>query len=145
MIEELRFSNVPPSAENYIHLRIASGMGEKNLSRAETALRGSLFTASLYDGEALVAFGRVAGDGGITFVVSDVMVHPDYRRRGLGDRIMSAIDEYFHAHTFEDSYVCLIANRPADLLYTKHRFRYLPPDRCGMLRDQSAAPTKAGE
>lgn len=145
MSEELRFSNVPPDAGDYVRLRIVSGMGEKNLSRAETALRGSLFTASLYDGEALVAFGRVAGDGGITFVVSDVMVHPDYRRRGLGDRIMSAIDEYFHAHTFEDSYVCLIANRPADLLYTKHRFRYLPPDRCGMLRDQSVAPTKAGE
>ncbi len=145
MSEELRFSNVPPDAGDYVRLRIVSGMGEKNLSRAGTALRGSLFTASLYDGEALVAFGRVAGDGGITFVVSDVMVHPDYRRRGLGDRIMSAIDEYFHAHTFEDSYVCLIANRPADLLYTKHRFRYLPPDRCGMLRDQSAAPTKAGE
>lgn len=145
MNDDLRFSKTPPSAADYVRLRVVSGMGEKDLSRAKTALEGSLFTASLYDGNMLVAFGRVAGDGGITFIVSDIMVHPDYRRQGLGDRIMDSIDDYFRNHAFKDSYVCLIANRPADCLYRKHHFHYLPADRCGMMRDSSDYDNRINE
>jgi len=132
----LRFSSERPSVEDYCKLRVDSGMGEKVYAHAKTALTGSLFTACLYDGEALVAFGRVVGDGAISFVVNDIMVHPSYRRQGLGDRIMSAIDEYFDAHAYADSYICLIANQPADKLYLKHKFAYLPETKCGMLRKQ---------
>ena len=132
----LRFSSERPSVEDYCKLRVESGMGEKVYAHAEIALNGSLFTACLYDGEALVAFGRVVGDGAISFVVNDIMVHPSYRRQGLGGRIMSAIDEYFDAHAHADSYICLIANQPADKLYLKHKFAYLPETKCGMLRKQ---------
>lgn len=100
-----------PAAQDYVDLRLRSGMGNKDLKRSRIALENSLFTVSLYDEE--------------------------YRRKGFAERIMGAIDGYFEENTYEDSYVCLIANRPADLLYHKHRFKYLPEDRCGMLRDQS--------
>lgn len=132
----LRFSTERPSVEDYLRLRVESGMGEKVYAHAATALLGSLFTACLYDGDRLVAFGRVVGDGAISFVVNDIMVHPSYRRQGLGDRIMSAIDDYFEAHAHADSYICLIANQPADKLYLKHKFAYLPDYKCGMLRKQ---------
>ncbi|HWT74855.1 MAG TPA: hypothetical protein VN258_09090 [Mobilitalea sp.] len=49
---------------------------------------------------------------------------------------MKAIDNYLEVNTFEDSYVCLIANQPADLLYNKYHFEYLPDSKCGMLRRQ---------
>lgn len=130
MIEEI------PTAEEYISLRLRSGMGSKDKERSQIALNNSLFMASIYDDELLVAFGRVAGDGGITFVVSDIMVDKAYRRRGLADQIMQAIDHYFDEHAHEDSYICLIANRPADRLYLKHHFEYLPETKCGMLRNQ---------
>ncbi|WP_092245863.1 GNAT family N-acetyltransferase [Lacrimispora sphenoides] len=96
-----------------------------------------MLTVSLYDKEKLIGFGRVVGDGGITYVVSDIMVDGEYRRRGYAEQIMQAIDRYFEENTYEDSYICLIANCPADLLYNKHRFEYLPDNRCGMLRNQS--------
>ena len=125
-----------PTAEEYIDLRLRSGMGAKDLNRSQIALDHSLFVASIYDNDLLVAFGRIAGDGGITYVVSDIMVDEAYRRRGLADQIMQAIDRYFDEHTHEDSYICLVANRPADRLYLKHRFEYLPEYKCGMLRNQ---------
>ena len=134
--DALRFSCERPSVGDYLKLRVDAGMGEKVYAHAKTALAGSLYTACLYDGEALVAFGRVVGDGAISFVVNDIMVHPSYRRQGLGDRIMSAIDEYFDQHAYTDSYICLIANQPADTLYLKHKFTYLPDYKCGMLRQQ---------
>ena len=125
-----------PSPEDYVSLRLRSGMGEKDLKRSELALRNSLFTVSVYDDDALIAFGRVAGDGGITYVVSDIMVDAGYQRKGYGEQVMQAIDRYFDDHAHEDSYILLIANRPADRLYHKHRFSYLPENKCGMLRDQ---------
>jgi len=127
----------PPTAEDYVNLRLRSGMGNKNLKRSQIALENSLFTVSLYDEEKLVGFGRIVGDGGITYVVSDIMVDEEYRRKGFAERIMKEIDSYFEKNTYEDSYICLIANRPADKLYYRHRFDYLPENRCGMLRNQS--------
>jgi GNAT superfamily N-acetyltransferase len=126
-----------PSAGDYVSLRLRSGMGNKDLKRSEIALKNSLFIVALYDEEKLIGFGRVVGDGGITYVVSDIMVDKDYQRRGLAEQIMKAIDGYFEENAHEDSYICLIANHPADILYNKHKFEYLPENKYGMLRNQN--------
>ncbi len=126
-----------PEAEDYVSLRLRAGMGNKELERSRKAIANSLFTVSLYIKEELIGFGRIVGDGGITYVVSDIMVDEKYRRKGYADQIMKEINDYFEKNTFEDSYICLIANSPADLLYHKYQFEYLPPDKCGMLREQS--------
>ena len=126
-----------PKPEDYISLRMRSGMGDKDLVRSQKAIENSLFTVSIYDQGKLIAFGRIVGDAGITYVVSDIMVDEKYWRRGLANKIMQAIDTYLKENTFEDSYVCLIANKPADVLYHKYNFAYLPDNKCGMLRRQS--------
>lgn len=126
-----------PTAEDYVRLRLRSGMGNKDLERSRTALKNSLFTVSLYDKEKLIGFGRIVGDDGITYVVSDIMVDREYQRQGFAEKIMQAIDHYFEENAHDDSYICLIANSPADLLYHKHQFEYLPDNKCGMLRNQS--------
>lgn len=125
-----------PAAQDYVSLRLRSGLGTKDLKRSKIALKNSLFMVSLYDKEKLIAFGRVVGDGGITYVVSDIMVDKEYQRKGFAEQIMKAIDRYFEQNTHDDSYICLIANHPADLLYHKHKFEYLPGNKCGMLRNQ---------
>lgn len=130
----MQLVNETPTAEDYVSLRIRSGMGDKNLERSRIALRNSLFTAALYDGQKLIGFGRIVGDGGVTYVVSDIMVDKDYQRRGYAEQIMTAIDGYLQEHAHVDSYICLIANQPADQLYHKHQFAYLPENKCGMLR-----------
>ncbi|WP_253197675.1 GNAT family N-acetyltransferase [Clostridium algidicarnis] len=126
-----------PKAEDYVSLRLRSGMGNKDLERSRKAIANSLFTISLYDKEELIGFGRIVGDGGITYIVSDVMVDEHYRKKGFADKIMKEINNYLEESTFEDSYICLIANSPADLLYNKYQFEYLPPNKCGMLRKQN--------
>ncbi|MGL4950104.1 MAG: GNAT family N-acetyltransferase [Anaeroplasmataceae bacterium] len=126
-------------AKDYVSLRMRSGMGNKNLERSHIALQNSRFTVSIYDKEKLIAFGRIVGDGGITYVVSDIMVDKNYRRKGLANMIMKQINTYFEKNTYNDSYIFLIANNPADLLYSKHKFEYLQEDKCGMLRNQNNA------
>jgi GNAT superfamily N-acetyltransferase len=132
---EVRYN--PPSAEEYISLRLKTGMGTKDLSKAEIALKNSLFIVSLWDKGKLIGFGRIVGDQGITYVVSDIMVDPGYQRKGIGKMIMKEIDFYLEKNTDQYAYVCLIANKPADKLYSQFGFEYVDPKSCGMKRKQS--------
>ncbi|APC39890.1 GNAT family N-acetyltransferase [Clostridium estertheticum] len=125
-----------PSAIEYISLRLKTGMGTKDLSKTEIALKHSLFIVSLWDNDKLIGFGRIVGDQGITYVVSDIMVDPNYQRKGLGKVIMREIDSYLNKNTDENAYVCLIANKPADKLYYQFDFEYVDPKSCGMKRKQ---------
>lgn len=124
-----------PSAIEYISLRLKTGMGTKDLSKAEIALKHSLFIVSLWDYDKLIGFGRIVGDQGITYVVSDIMVDPDYQRNGLGKVIMRELDSYLNKNTDENAYVILIANKPADKLYCQFNFDYVDPKSCGMKRN----------
>lgn len=65
----------------------------------------SLLTISLYDEEKLIGFGRIEGDGGITYIVSDIMVDNDYQRKGLAERVMQIINHYFEVNADDDSYI----------------------------------------
>lgn len=132
---DIRYNS--PSAEEYISLRLKTGMGVKDLSKAEIALKNSLFIVSLWDKDTMIGFGRIVGDQGITYVVSDIMVDPDYQRKGIGKMIMKEIDCYLEKNTDEYAYVCLIANKPADKLYFQFGFEYVDPKSCGMKRKQS--------
>ncbi|MBW9152258.1 GNAT family N-acetyltransferase [Clostridium estertheticum] len=125
-----------PSATEYISLRLKTGMGTKDLSKTEIALKHSLFIVSLWDNDKLIGFGRIVGDQGITYVVSDIMVDPNYQRKGLGKVVMREIDSYLDKNTDENAYVCLIANKPADKLYYQFDFEYVDPKSCGMKRKQ---------
>lgn len=82
----------------------------------------------------LIGFGRIVGDQGITYIVSDIMVDPDYQGKGFGKMIMKEINHYLEENTDEHAYVILIANKPADKLYKQFGFEYSEPKACGMRR-----------
>ena len=127
-----------PNGSDYINLRINSGMGsKKSIERVETAIKNSLFIISLYDDKKLIGMGRIIGDAGISYAVTDIMVDKEYQGKGYGKLIMKEIDNYFSENTDEDCYIILIANLPADNLYSKFSFEYLPNSKCGMLRKQN--------
>jgi acetyltransferase, GNAT family len=127
-----------PNGSDYINLRINSGMGsKKSIEKVETAIKNSLFIISLYDDKKLIGMGRIIGDNGISYAVTDIMVDKEYQGKGYGKLIMKEIDNYFSENTDEDCYIILIANLPADNLYSKFSFEYLPNSKCGMLRKQN--------
>ena len=126
-----------PNSLDYIKLRVNSEMGnKKSIERVNIALKNSLFTISLYDEKKLIGMGRIIGDGGISYAVTDIMVDKEYQGKGYGKLIMKEIDNYFSENADEDCYIILIANLPADSLYSKFSFEYLPDSKCGMLRKQ---------
>jgi GNAT superfamily N-acetyltransferase len=67
--------------------------------RLGRALGGSLLVATARDGEHLVGLSRIVGDGASIIYLQDVLVHPDYRRLGLGRHLVEAVlTPYSHVH-----------------------------------------------
>ena len=108
----------------------------KPLSEVKKALEGTLFLVSVYEDDELIGLGRIVGDGGVTFVVSDIMVDKKFQRRGIANKIMEMIDQWFDKNTHESSFITLLAKVPADKLYRKHHFSYLDENRVGMIREK---------
>ena len=133
------YSERIPETDEYNALRVNSGKGHEIAPEmAFKALHNSLYLVSVYDGDKLIGLGRVIGDGGVTFTVTDIMVDREYQHHGIGDGIMDHIESYLDKVTDEDSFIMLIARIPSDKLYKKHGFEYLKEGyRVGMLKNQS--------
>lgn len=66
------------------------------------AYRNSLCVLSAYDGDKLVGIIRAVGDGASIVFVQDLLVLPDYQRRGIGARLLKTLMErYADVYQFE--------------------------------------------
>jgi GNAT superfamily N-acetyltransferase len=72
-----------------------------------------------WDGQRLVGFVRALSDGHLAAYVEDVMVHQDYRRGGVGDRIMSRL----LGEIKQSANVSLFCERPVARFYERNGFR----------------------
>ena len=111
-----------PGAAGYARLRVAAGLSRKSPDAATRGVAGTLHGVSiLRDGE-LVGMGRVVGDGGCFFFVVDIAVEPAHQGRGLGKRIMAALDAWLRANAPETAHVALFADGEARHLYARFGF-----------------------
>lgn len=85
------YTEKAPSADEYNLLTNAVGWGVSEVDTVETALANSLYCVCAYDGEKIVGFGRLIGDGVMFLYVQDIMVLPDYQGRKIGTGIMERI------------------------------------------------------
>jgi GNAT superfamily N-acetyltransferase len=79
-----------------------------------------------------VAMGRVLGDGGAVFHVTDMAVHPDHQREGLGTAVMDALMAHVEANAAPGAYVNLMAD--VEGFYERWGFEPVRPVSRGMYR-----------
>jgi ribosomal protein S18 acetylase RimI-like enzyme len=127
-------SLIPPNPEEYNQLRVKAGLSPKDISASAVALQNSIFTVTIREKAALIGMGRIIGDGGCFFQIVDIAVSPDYQGQGMGKLIMKEITNYLDVHAPKHAYVSLIADLPADHLYTKFGFEYTSPNSVGMYK-----------
>ena len=121
-----------PSVETYRRLRVASGMNPKSLEAATRGLPGTLFAVQVLHNGQPVGMGRVVGDGGCFYQVTDIAVLPEHQGKGLGKRVMQGIMGYLQAHAPPTAYVSLIADGQAKYLYAQFGFVPTAPASIGM-------------
>jgi GNAT superfamily N-acetyltransferase len=65
-----------------------SGYTDDEIEKAE---KNSFYSVYAYDGRKLVGLGRIASDGKTVAIMSGICVHSDYRRRGIGEGIVTRL------------------------------------------------------
>ena len=121
-----------PSDEEYLRLRVAAGLSRKSPEGAAIGLADSWHAVVVRrDGEA-VGMGRVIGDGGLFFMVTDIAVEPAHQGKGLGKAIMAALVERLKAAAPSRAHVALIADGEAHRLYAQYGFTLTAPGGVGM-------------
>ena len=64
------------------------------------AIGNSSHVVSAWDAETLVGLVRVLSDDVSIFYLQDILVHPDYQRRGIGEQLMDAcLTRYAHVRS----------------------------------------------
>jgi len=124
-----------PDADTYRRLRRVSGLSEKSAEAAARGLPNTLFAATIVWQGQTVGMGRVIGDGGCFYQITDMAVEPAHQGRGLGKMIMQALVEYLHREAPAGAYASLIADGPAKHLYAQFGFRDTAPASIGMALD----------
>ncbi len=61
----------------------------------KSACEHSLFTLGAYDGDKLVGLIRCVGDGYSIVLIQDILVLPQYQRRGIGTQLLKGVLEHF--------------------------------------------------
>jgi len=127
---ELRES--PPTVDRFLELRDAAGMAERSREAVERGLPNSLYAVTVVETESEVVVGmaRVVGDDGSVYHISDMAVHPDHQRQGLGSRLMDALMEWITETAPPKAYVNLMAD--VDGFYEQWGFERTAPASKGM-------------
>ena len=82
------------SAEAYNDMCNAVGWKVLDVKQAETGLENSVYLTVAYDGDRPVGMARVVGDGGYMNLIADVMVIPEYQKKGIGGQLIKNVNRY---------------------------------------------------
>ncbi|NGM68662.1 GNAT family N-acetyltransferase [Natronolimnobius sp. AArcel1] len=123
-----------PEPETFARLREAAGMPPRSLEGIERGLPNSLYgVVVVHDpSDEVVGMGRIVGDGGTVYQITDMAIHPEHQRQGLGTRIMDHLEAYFEEEAPPDAYVNLIAD--IDDFYERFGYKAVQPASKGMYR-----------
>ena len=87
------FSLEVPAAQLFKNLYDTTSWGpvDRDVGFYSDALRGSWASISAYDGDRLVAFARVISDGKLHAFITEMIAHPEYQRRRLGEQLLKRL------------------------------------------------------
>jgi len=112
-----------PTVREYCDLRLRVGLSAKTEEAAAAGLPNTRFAVVLEHEGTAIGMGRVIGDGGTAFQVTDIAVLPEHRGKGLGKRIVAALVDWLKATAPKSAYINLIADGPAKDLYAQYGFQ----------------------
>ncbi|MEM0966231.1 MAG: GNAT family N-acetyltransferase [Verrucomicrobiota bacterium] len=120
MVYDLRLET--PSVTDYIAIRLKAGLSRKSKEAAAVGLANTLFSVVAYHGNERVGIGRIIGDGGCFFEVTDVAVLPDHQGKGVGSLIMESLADFLKRNAPKTAFVGLFAEQGTPEFYNKFGF-----------------------
>ena len=141
---EIVYKSILPSKDEFFDLFETTGWNSYVQASADELARAiavSDFIVTAYCGERLVGFGRVLTDGILHAMVYDMIVHPDYQRRGIGTQILQQLVKWCNVAQIRS--IQLFCAHGKRSFYEKNGFVARHDDAPGMqyLRQAGSHPT----
>ena len=93
------------TAEQFIELWETVWGDGPSLEQTRLAMKHTLFRVSVWDGDLIVAMARMNGDMGLNYYIKDVVVRPEYQRKGIGPMLINELRMELKVQTFLGNYV----------------------------------------
>jgi GNAT superfamily N-acetyltransferase len=107
------------------------GMGYHKPELHQKAFLNSFSVVFIFDREKLIGFGRATSDGAYQAAIYDVVVIPEYQKRGIGRLIMERILQRISNYN-----IILYANLGREEFYAKLDFRLMKTAMAKFLRPE---------
>lgn len=131
-MDEYTFTTEPPASVDFIRLREKANMAPRSLAAVEKGLPNTIFAVTVYHDGRAIGMGRIVGDDGAVYLISDMAVEPDHQGNGVGTRIMERLMAYLDMNAVESAYITLIAD--VDGFYERFGFEPVRPESKGMYK-----------
>ena len=86
------------TAEEFCELWSSVWGDPPSLAQTELAMAHTLFRVSVFDGDRIIAMGRMIGDMGLDYYIKDVVVRPEYQGQGIGRLLIDELLRYVRDH-----------------------------------------------
>ena len=138
-----QFREKNPGKKQYFELFLTTGWNhEYNFTREELfrAISRSWYAVSVYHKNRLTGYGRVISDGGHHALIVDLMVSPEYQKRGIGSAILKNLIDTCNRQRIRD--IQLFCARGKKNFYERFGFTERLPDAPGMEFKPAATPAE---
>ena len=121
------------SVEDYTKLRDSVGFRKIPIRQATIGLQNTAYQVAALDEDKVVGMARILWDGGYTAYLADVIVHPDYQGKHIGNQMVKNIIDYLQSQMEpgEGILLSLGAAEKKEPFYLKLGFQNRPNDHQG--------------
>lgn len=89
----IRFTEDKCNVNEYLEIRGKVGWKILSAEQAGRALSNTICMVSVYDDSSLIGIGRLVGDRAVISYIQDLIVLPEYRKKGIGRKIVKVLTE----------------------------------------------------
>ena len=121
------------SVEDYTKLRDSVGFRKIPIRQATIGLQNTAYQVAALDEDKVVGMARILWDGGYTAYLADVIVHPDYQGKHIGNQMVKNIIDYLQSQMEPGDGILLSlgAAERKEPFYLKLGFQNRPNDHQG--------------
>lgn len=125
--EEIRLVDNVLQAEDFIRLRIQTGFVEIPVEHAQKALQNSLINVSAIYNDELVGMGRLVGDGAMYWYLQEIIVLPQFQRKGIGTIIVNHLVDYARKNSITGKFTTIggVSAKGKEPFYEKMGFEII--------------------
>ena len=113
--------------EDFVRLRVEAGFAEVPVAHARKALQNGLINFSaIYNGK-LVGMGRLVGDGAMYWYLQEIIVLPQFQRKGIGTMIVNHLVDYAKANSITGKFTTIggVSAKGKEPFYEKMGFEII--------------------